>query len=79
MAAVVYDFADGRSGKHAQAFVGGWSGKFVCDDYSGYKALFERDVIEVGCLAHGRRKFHELHENHCTQIAADALGLWRPV
>jgi len=73
LAAVVYDFAEGRSGKHAQAFLNGWSGKLVCDDYSGYKALFERDVIEVGCLAHARRKFHELHENHRSQIAADAL------
>jgi transposase len=73
MAAVVYDFADGRSGKHAQAFLDGWSGKLVCDDYSGYKALFEREVVEVGCLAHARRKFHDLHENHRSQIAADAL------
>jgi len=73
VAAVIYDFADGRSGKHAQAFLNGWSGKLVCDDYSGYKALFERDVVEVGCLAHARRKFHDLHENHRSQIAADAL------
>jgi len=73
MAAVVYDFADGRSGKHAQAILSGWTGKLVCDYYSGYKALFERDVVEVGCLAHARRKFHDLHENHRSQIAADAL------
>jgi hypothetical protein len=46
----------------------------VCDDYSGYKALFERGrVIEMGCMAHTHRKFHELHENHGSQIAADAL------
>jgi len=31
------------------------SGKLVCDDYSGYKALFKRGVIEAGCLAHARR------------------------
>ena len=45
----------------------------ICDDYSGYKALFERDVIEVGCVEHARRKLHELHENHRSQIAADGL------
>jgi hypothetical protein len=28
-----------------------WSGKLVCDDYSGYKALFDRGVIEAGCMA----------------------------
>jgi transposase len=77
MAAVIYDFADSRSGKHAQAFFNGWSGKLVCDDYSGYKALFEREVVEVGCLAHARRKFHDLHENHRSQIAADALVYFR--
>jgi transposase len=49
---VVYDFADSRSGLHAREFLGSWSGKLVCDDYSGYKALFERGVIEIGCMAH---------------------------
>jgi transposase len=42
---VVYDFADGRAGVHAREFLGNWSGKLVCDDYPGYKALFERGVI----------------------------------
>ena len=73
IAAVVYDFADSRSGQHARSFLTGWSGKLICDDYSGYKALFERGVVEVGCMAHARRKFHEIHENHRSQIAADAL------
>src|SRR5580658_8661117 len=41
----------------------------------GYKALFEgeRACIEVGCTAHARRKFHELYENHRSQIAGEAL------
>src|SRR6202035_2909913 len=55
---VVYDFADSRSGAHAREFLGNWSGKLVCDDYSGYKALFQSGVIEVGCMAHARRKLH---------------------
>ena len=70
---VVYDFAESRGGHHARAFLGGWSGKLVCDDFSGYKALFERGVIEIGCMAHARRKFHELHENQRSEIAAEAL------
>jgi hypothetical protein len=76
IAAVVYDFADSRSGQHARSFLTGWSGKLVCDDFSGYKALFEHGVIEVGCMAHARRKFHDLHENQRSQIAADALVLF---
>ena len=47
---VIYDFAESRSGAHTREFFGGWSGKLVCDDYSGYKALFERGVIEMGCM-----------------------------
>jgi transposase len=71
--AVVYDFAEGRAGAHARAFLGEWSGKLVCDDYSGYKALFERGVIEIGCLAHARRKLHDLYANHRSEIAEEGL------
>ena len=72
---VIYDFAVGRSGEHARAFLGEWRGKLVCDDFSGYKALFvgNRPAIEVGCAAHARRKFHELYANHQSQIAGEAL------
>jgi len=51
---VIYDFAVGRSGEHARAFMGAWRGKLVCDDFSGYKALFEGEqpATEVGCMAH---------------------------
>jgi transposase len=73
---VVYDFAETRGGHHARAFLGGWSGKLVCDDFSGYKALFKRGVIEVGCLAHARRKFAELQDKQSTQIASDALPFY---
>jgi transposase len=71
--AVVYDFADSRSGVHAREFLSDWSGKLVCDDYSGYKALFERGVTEVGCMAHARRKLHDLYANHRSDIAEEGL------
>jgi transposase len=70
---VVYDFAESRHGDHAQAFLGKWSGKLVCDDYSGYKALFKQGVIEAGCLAHARRKLHDLYANHRSEIAEEGL------
>ena len=76
MKAVVYDFADSRAGRHAQAFLGSWSGTLVCDDYAGYKRLFEAGVSEAGCMAHARRKFFDLHANHQSQIAGEALGLF---
>ncbi|VCZ61866.1 Putative transposase (identified by ISEscan HMM) [Acinetobacter baumannii] len=74
--AVIYDFQDSRSGQHAEDFLKGWQGHLVCDDYSGYKARFRSgQVIEVGCMAHARRKFHELHVTKKSQVAEQALVL----
>jgi transposase len=75
--AVVYDFAEGRAGRHARDFLDAWRGTLVCDDYAGYKALFEAgSVIEAGCMAHARRKFHELWANHKSALANEALKLF---
>lgn len=76
--AVVFDFADSRGGQHARALLGlpgehGWRGTLVCDDFSGYKACFELGVTEAGCLAHARRKFHELWANHGSLVGEQAL------
>ena len=84
--AVVYDFTPSRSGEHARAFLGHepqrrerdqrpWAGHLVCDDFSGYKALFALGITEVGCMAHARRKFVELHIANKSSIAATALDL----
>ena len=85
--AVVYDFTPSRSGEHARVFLGhdperrerdqqAWTGHLVCDDFSGYKALFELGVTEVGCMAHARRKFVELHAANKSSIAGPALELF---
>src|SRR6478609_10089107 len=79
--AVVFDFADSRGGQHVREFLGlpgdernpGWQGKLVTDDFSGYKACFELGVTEVGCMAHARRKFHELWANHGSPVGEQAL------
>ena len=79
--AVVFDFADSRGGQHVREFLGlpgdernpGWKGKLVTDDFSGYKAGFELGVTEAGCMAHARRKFHELWANHGSQVGEQAL------
>ena len=76
--AVVFDFADSRGGQHARAFLGlpgehAWRGTLVCDDFSGYKACFELGITEAGCLAHARRKFHELWANHGSPVGEQAL------
>jgi hypothetical protein len=45
----------------------------VCDDFSGYKQLPTQGVTEVGCLAHARRIFFDLHASNNSQIAQSAL------
>src|SRR5690625_4722542 len=72
--AVIYDFAPSRAGEHARAILGNWRGKLVVDDYGGYKKTVSQDgVTEIGCMAHARRKFFELHDAHQSQLAAQAL------
>jgi len=70
---VVYDFAPGRSGEHARAFLQGWQGNLVCDDFAGYKESFRQGVTEIGCMAHARRKFYDLHVANQSQLAEYAL------
>ena len=71
--AVVYDFSPGRSGEYARNFLGDWKGKLVCDDYGGYKASFALGMTEIGCMAHARRKFYELHATKKSILAEQAL------
>ena len=70
---MVYDFCESRAGEHARTFLGNWKGSLTCDDFSGYKALIASGVTEVGCLAHARRKFFDLHVANKSQIAEFAL------
>ena len=62
----MFDYQAGRAGAHVRAFLDGWSGQLMVDDYVGYKALFTgvggQDntpprIIELACMAHARRKF----------------------
>lgn len=85
VSAVVFDFADSRSGKNAGRFLGfdddrsqvGWRGKLLCDEFGGYRHLFSKGVIEAGCLAHARRKFFELWAGHKSKIAEQALEFFQ--
>jgi len=79
--AVVFNFAETRSGENVRGFLRqddstreqGWTGTLVTDGFSGYKATFALGVTEAGCLAHARRKFHELWANHGSKVGEQAL------
>jgi transposase len=76
---IVFDYRGGRSGEHARQFLGAWQGHLVVDDYGGYKALFSParqealPCIELGCWAHARRKFFDLHQANASSMALEAL------
>ena len=78
--AVVFNFAETRGGENVRGFLRqdgageqAWGGTLVTDGFSGYKASFERGVTEAGCVAHARRKFHELWANHASKVGQQAL------
>jgi hypothetical protein len=77
MKAVVFDYAEGRGGKHDVQFLDRWRGTLVCDDFKGYNVLFASGITEAGCMAHARRRFHELWANHSSQIAGEALDQFK--
>ena len=70
---VPVDFCESRAGRHASAFLEGWSGTLLVDDFAGYKQLMTGSIEEAGCWAHARRKFFELHASNKSQIAEQAL------
>lgn len=70
---VVYDYQTSRCGSHPRKFLENWHGHLMVDDYAGYKALFERCIIELGCMSHARRKFFDLHHANQSPVAAEAL------
>lgn len=75
---IVFDYRTSRSGSHARQFLVAWQGHLLVDDYVGYKALFNAEgkttpCIELGCFAHARRKFFDLHQANNSPMAWEAL------
>jgi len=53
---VLFDYQDGRVGKHPKAYLNDYNGYLQVDGYAGYE---QTDATLVGCWAHARRKFVE--------------------
>ena len=75
---VVYFYADGRAGAHAEAFLAGFSGILQVDGYAGYKRLARPGreggaLVLANCWAHARRKLKETFEATRSPIAAEGL------
>jgi len=66
-------FTTSAQAGRASNLLGPWNNKLVCDDFAGYKAGFANGITEIGCLAHARRKFFDLHVANKSQLAEQAL------
>ncbi|WP_133523182.1 IS66 family transposase [Buttiauxella sp. JUb87] len=63
-----------RKGIHPQAHLAEYSGVLQADAYAGYNALYANgQVTEAGCMAHARRKFHDVHVRTPTAVTVEAL------
>ena len=77
---MAYDFCVGRGAKYPMAFLQGWSGALVRDEFKGYESVLKLDGRTApGCLAHARRKFDELVKINQSPVASQAVQpiAWR--
>ena len=60
---VIYDYRSGRGSACVMSMLGDYRGYVQSDGYAGYNELFRTgDRISVGCMAHARRKFVDVHK-----------------
>lgn len=75
---VVYFYAPGRGGEHAEAFLDGFEGILQVDGYGGYNRLTKPDrpggpLTLAYCWAHARRCLREIFDRDGSGIAAEGL------
>ena len=54
---IIYEYQPGRASHFPEEFLKDFNGYLQTDGYAAYKNI--EDAIQVGCLAHGRRKIKE--------------------
>lgn len=73
-AAAWFAYSPDRKGIHPQQHLVGYSGILQADAYGGYNALYENGrITEAACMAHARRKIHDVHARIPTDITTEAL------
>ena len=75
---VAFSYAPGRSGRHADKILTGFSGILQVDGYAGYNRLLRPDragatIRLAHCWAHARRKLHEVAQAGTAPTAEDGL------
>ena len=73
--AVWFAYSENRQGIHPQTHLKDFAGILQADAYAGYDAIYASGkVIEAGCWAHARRKFHDIHVQHPSAITTQTLA-----
>lgn len=72
--AVWYRFSPDRQSLHPRQHLKGFRGILQADAYTGYEAIYaDGSVKEAACMAHLRRKFHDVWKAEGSPIAAEAI------
>ncbi|WP_425353165.1 IS66 family transposase, partial [Agrobacterium rosae] len=71
--AIAYCYSPDRKGVHPAEHLSNFSGVMHADGYAGYNKLYGNQIIEAACMAHVRRKFHDVIKLKPSPIAQEAL------
>ncbi len=71
--AVAYYYSVDRKGAHPAEHLAGFCGVMHADGYGGYKKLYGNQIIEAACMAHVRRKIHDVIKLKASPVAEEAL------
>ncbi|MDO3615299.1 IS66 family transposase [Ralstonia pseudosolanacearum] len=76
--AVWFAYSATREGEHPQKHLAKFKGILQADAYAGFNELFiDGSIREAACMAHARRKFHDIHvrtPSDTTRKALDYIG-----
>lgn len=69
-----FAYTPDRKGEHPKAHLSVFTVMLQADGYAGYDAVYEDGrVKEAACMAHVRRQFFDLCEEHKSSVAKKAL------
>lgn len=69
-----FAYTPNRQGRHPQSHLDNFGGVLQADAFPGYDKIFaDGRVREAACMAHARRKVHDLHVRKATGTTTEAM------
>jgi len=69
-----FAYSPNRQGQHPQSHLANFSGVLQADAFPGYDSIYASGLVrEAACMAHARRKLHDLHVKKATPTTTEAL------